>query len=224
MLCDLFFSQRPLCCWRVSAMLDTWLPALSKSLLCWSLQSIHQSVRHIHCGLVRNESLNIRIRRTKKGKEIFRVKVGVRYGKVCLTGREWQIKPTGSLSLHLRVDNAGLPISVHELHQFSGSIVEINVSFPSLCLSNTALSYLCVSVCLSFSDFLPRPGMLDEMSVCCQTGCDWKGWIYIKSSCSEVSLAVLLLHVKLGGLLVGFSCKDCSNKVCKNALQQDQWN
>lgn len=122
-----FFSQRPLCCWRVSAMLDTWLPALSKSLLCWSLQSIHQSVCHIHCGLVRNESLNIRIRRTKKGKEIFRVKVGVRYGKVCLTWREWQIKPTGSLSLHLRADNAGLPISVHELHQFSGSIVEINV-------------------------------------------------------------------------------------------------
>lgn len=67
--------------------------------------------------------------------------------------RECQIRPPGSLTLHLRVDNTGLPISVNELHQFSGSIAEIDVSFPSLCLSNTALSYLCVwlSLLLWFS-------------------------------------------------------------------------
>ncbi len=216
MLCDLFFPN------VLSAAAEGYLPCLTscyQQIFTLLKSSVHTSVSPSH-SLWSSEKWVLEY--PYKGKEIFRVKVGVRYGEVCLTGREWQIKPTGSLSLHLRVDNAGLPISVHELHQFSGSIVEINVSFPSLCLSNTALSYLCQSV--SFSDFLPRPGMLDEMSVCYQTGCDWKGRIYVKSSCSEVSLAVLLLHVKLGGLLVGFSCKDCSNKVCNNALQHDQWN
>lgn len=81
----------------------------------------------------------------KEGKDIFRVKIGVRYGNVCLTETEYE---RVTVSLHLRADNTGLPISVHELHQFLGSIVEINVSFPSLCLSNTALSYLCVSLSL----------------------------------------------------------------------------
>lgn len=116
------------------------------------LESIRQSVRHIHYGLVWNESLNLRTRQTREGKKIFNVKVGVRYGNICVTGREsrreCQIRPPGSLSLHLRADNTGLPISVHELHQFSGSIAEIDVSFPSLCLSNTALSYLCVRLSL----------------------------------------------------------------------------
>lgn len=56
---------------------------------------------------------------------------------------------------------------MHELHQFSGSINEIDVSFPSLCLSNTALSYLCGSL----SDFLPHPGMLD---VCVLEGMRFK--------------------------------------------------
>lgn len=114
---------------------------------------VSHSVSHNHCGLVRNESLNVRTRQTGEGKEIFNAKVGVRYRKVCLTGREstreWQIRPPGSPSLHLLADNASLPITVHELHQFSGSIDKIDVSFPSLCLSNTALSYLCVSLSLS---------------------------------------------------------------------------
>lgn len=150
---------------------------------------MRQSVRHIHCGLVRNESLNIRIRRLKKRKEIFRVRVGVRYGNVCLTGREWQIRPTGSLSLHLRADNAGLSISVHELHQFSGSIVEINVSFPPLCLSNTALSYLCVSLSLflwfSSSSWHARWDVYKNLVFC------------------------LPIHFKAS--YVGFTCKGCSN-------------
>lgn len=111
-------------------------------------ESICQSVRHIHYGLVWNESLNIRTRQTRERKSL-PWKLELDMGTSVWQGestRECQIRPPGSLSLHLRADNAGLPISVHELHRFSGSITEIDVSFPSPCLSNTALSYLCQSV------------------------------------------------------------------------------
>ncbi len=177
--CDILFFLNTICSVIfffpnvLSAAAEGYLPCLTscyQQIFTLLKSSVHTSVSPSH-SLWSSEKWVLEY--PYKGKEIFRVKVGVRYGEVCLTGREWQIKPTGSLSLHLRADNAGLPISVHELHQFSGSIVEINVSFPSLCLSNTALSYLCQSV--SFSDFLPRPGMLDEMSVCYQTGMRLKG-------------------------------------------------